>query len=335
MLVASCLALANPMKAENSANLTWKEFQDPFERAFTVEVPEGWVVKGGLFRLGYSDARPMIDIQSPDGKTDVRIGDVAIPSYVVPNQSHSREGEVYDLGQQAQMIVAKYRPGQDYARLYALARFTSVCKSLSPQAADPGNLVNDYILQEVAPIQSSAGQVSYSCDSGPNGRIAYAYAKTALFQGFWQVTALGSFLAPTNQADTARAILRHATQSFRILPAWKQYQASMEAQGLQYQRARQQQRMQQLSQQIQAFESQMSAMRSQVSAFQRRQSAQADQVTSWGKTLTGLTPTTDPLNGATRDVWTGPNSGYWIDGQGNVANSNLSPGAGWRPLQAQ
>ena len=323
------------MMAENSASLTWKEFQDPSEHAFTLEVPEGWIVKGGLFRLGYSDTRPMIDIQSPDGRTDVRIGDVAIPSYVVPNQLHAREGDVYDLGQQAQMIVAKYHTGQDYARLYALARFTVVCKSLSPQAADSETLVSDYIPQEVAPIQSSAGQVSYACDSGPSGRIGYAYAKTALFEGFWQVTALGSFLAPTNQADTARAILRHATQSFRIVSAWKQYQASMDAQGLQYQRARQQQRIQQLSQQVQAFENQMSAMRSQVSAFQRRQSAQADQVTSWGKTLTGLTPTTDPLKGSTRDVWTGPHSGYWIDGQGNVINSNLSPGAGWRPLQAQ
>lgn len=277
----------------------------------------------------------MIDIQSPDGKTDVRIGDVAIPSYVVPNQTHFREGAVYDLGQQAQIIVAKYRTGQDYAQLYALARFTSVCKSLSPQAADSETLVSDYIPQEAAPLQSSAGQVSYACDSGPNRRIAYAYAKTALFQGLWQVTALGSFVAPTNHAATARAILRRATQSFRIVPAWKQYQAGMEAQGVQYQRARQQQRMQQLSQQVQAFENQMSAMRSQVSAFQRRQSAQADQASSWGKTLTGLTPTTDPLNGATRDVWTGPNSGYWIDGQGNVANSSLSPGAGWHPLQPQ
>lgn len=277
----------------------------------------------------------MIDIQSPDGKTDVRIGDVAIPAYVVPNQIHASEGEVYDLGQQAQMIVAKYRTGQDYARLYALARFTSVCKTLSPQSVDSETPVFDYIPQEMTPAQSSSGQIAYSCDSGPNGRVVYAYAKTALFQGLWQVTALGSFIAPTNQVDAARAILRRATQSFRLVPAWKQYQARMDAQGLQYQRARQQQRLQQLSQQVQAFESQMSAMRNQVSAFQRRQSAQADQVSSWGKTLTGLTPTTDPLNGATRDVWTGPNSGYWIDGQGNVANSNLSPGAGWRPLQAQ
>jgi hypothetical protein len=321
--------------ADNASNLNWTKFEDPTEHAFTLDVPEGWVVKGGLFRLGYSDTRPMVNIRSPDGRTEVRIGDVAIPSYFVPDRLHSREGDVYDLGQQAQMIVARYRPGADYARLYALARFTGVCKTLSPQTVDSQTPVVEYIQQQVAPAQSSAGQVAYSCDSGPQGRMGYAYAKTALFQGLWQVTALGSFLAPTNQADLARAVLRRATQSFHLLPAWVQYQAGMDAQGVQYQRARQQQRMAQLSQQVQAFESQMSAMRSQVSAFQRRQAAQAAQVTSWGNTLTGLTPTTDPLNGATRNVWTGPNSGYWMDGLGNVVNANASPGAGWRSLQVQ
>jgi SAM-dependent methyltransferase len=30
----------------------WVQFQDPFEHAFTVDVPKGWTAKGGLFRLG-------------------------------------------------------------------------------------------------------------------------------------------------------------------------------------------------------------------------------------------------------------------------------------------
>ncbi len=249
--VASSLALATSTMGENTPGVTWKEFQDPLEHAFTIDVPEGWVVKGGLFRLGYSDTRPMIDIQSPDGRTDVRIGDVAIPSYVVPNQLHAREGEVYDLGQQAQMVVAKYRSGQDYARLYALVRFTAVCKSLSPQSVDWETPVTDYIPQGTPPIQSSAGQEAYGCDSSPGvwaNRLCSTLGRHS-FQGLWQVTALGSFLAPTNESAAARAILYRATQSFRLVPAWKQYQAGMDAQGLQYQRARQQQRAQQLSQQ--------------------------------------------------------------------------------------
>jgi hypothetical protein len=333
-LALSCISPSFLLMGDGSSNLAWKEFQDPNEKAFTLEVPAGWVVKGGLFRLGYSDTRPMVDIQSPDGQTQVRLGDVAIPSYSVPDQLH-REGEVTDLGQQAQLVVARYRPGADYARLYALARFTGVCKRLSPQTIDSAPQMRDYIPQEAAPAQTSAGQVAYRCDSGAQEKVAFAYARTSLFQGLWQVAALGSYLAPPSQSATARAVLLHASESFHILPAWKQYQAGMDAKGLEYQRARQQQRRLALSQQVQAFEGQMSAMRNQVSAFQRRQSAQAAQVTSWGNILTGITPTIDPLNGTTRNVWTGPGSGYWINGQGDVVNSNVSPGAGWRNPQPQ
>jgi hypothetical protein len=331
-MVLFCLWVSSSLMGDTPSNLAWIEFQDPAEHAFALEVPAGWVVKGGLFRLGYSDARPMVEIQSPDGRTQVRIGDVAIPAYFVPNQLHSKEGDIYDLGQQAQMIVARYRPGADFARLYALSRFTSVCKTLSPQTIDSAPQMRDYIPQEVAPVQSSASHVAYRCDSGRQEKIAYAYARTSLFEGLWQVTALGSYLAPANRVDLARTVLLHASESFRLMPAWKQSQAGMDAKGLEYQRARQQQRRTQLAQQVQAFENQMSSMRNQVSAFQRRQAAQA---ASWGNMLTGITPTTDPLNGATRDVWTGPKSGYWINGLGEVSNSNDSPGAGWRPLQPQ
>src|SRR3974377_1340440 len=50
---------------------SWTTFQDPFERAFTVEVPQGWAVRGGLFRLGITDERPMVDLTSPDGRINV------------------------------------------------------------------------------------------------------------------------------------------------------------------------------------------------------------------------------------------------------------------------
>ena len=46
-----------PAKAAPQGGVTWTSFQDPTEQAFTVEVPKGWTIKGGLFRVGYSDAR--------------------------------------------------------------------------------------------------------------------------------------------------------------------------------------------------------------------------------------------------------------------------------------
>lgn len=323
-------AFAGEAFAAGDAPVQWVKFQDPFEHAFTLDVPKGWTVKGGLFRLGYSDARPMIDLLSPDGRINVRLGDVAIPAYFVPNQFH-REGETYDLGAQAQLTVARYRSGQEYAAAYAQSRFRSVCGSLSPQGIDSESPVRDYIPEETAPQKSSVGQSGSACGSGRDGKTAYIYAKTALYQGFWTVEALVSFAAPADQVSLARAIVARASQSFQISPDWREYQKRMDQEALAYQRQRQQSRMRELSRQVAEFEAKMQGMQNQVNAFERGQAAQADQVRRFGDTLTGITPTVDPY-GNVHNVWTGPKSGYWTNGLGQTVNSDLSPGAGWQPL---
>jgi hypothetical protein len=303
-------------------------FQDPFEQAFTVDVPQGWVVKGGLFRLGYSDTRPMLDLVSPDGRVNIRFGDVAIPAYFVPNQAHPTEGDNYDLGAQAQLTVAKYRTGQQYAELYSTARFKGVCQNPAPRQPEAGAPFQD-TPQDSPPLQNSSGQAASRCDSN---RVTYVYATTALFQGFWTVRTLASFIAPADQAATARSILVRCAASFKITPQWRERQKQMDREAMAYQQARQQQRRRDLSQQVAQFEMKMQSMRNQVGAFERQQAKQAGQVESFGNTLTGLTPTIDPL-GNPRTVFTGSKNGYWIDANGRVVNSDLSPGAGWRELK--
>jgi hypothetical protein len=107
----------------------------------------------------------------------------------------------------------------------------------------------------------------------------------------------------------------------------------MDAEGLQYQRLRQQGRVRDLQAQVQQFEARMQAMQNQVNAFEQHQAAQAAQVESFTNVLNGITPTTDPLTGTQRNVWTGPNANYWVNGLGQVVNSNSAPAAGWRQLQ--
>lgn len=64
-----------------ASKLEWTQFQDPSEKAFTMDVPQGWTVKGGLFRMGYSDERPMVDMTSTDRTISIRFGDVSVPTY--------------------------------------------------------------------------------------------------------------------------------------------------------------------------------------------------------------------------------------------------------------
>ena len=99
------------------------------------------------------------------------------------------------------------------------------------------------------------------------------------------------------------------------------------------QRIRQQGRLADLQAQVQQSAAKMQAMQNQVNAFERRQNAQAAQVESFSNVLNGITPTTDPLTGENRQVWTGPKSNYWVNGLGQVVNSTNAPAAGWRQLQ--
>jgi hypothetical protein len=322
-------AVAGPADAK----IEWTSFQDPFEKAFVVDVPRGWTVKGGLFRLGYSDERPMVDIISPDGSVNIRLGDISVPAYTVPQQYHEREGEVYDLGAQAQMIVERYRTGPEFAVSYAQARFAKSCRNPQADLPDSDFSARDYLPIDPASTQSSGGQTAFHCDTGAGPRVAYAYSKTALAGKIWQVPTIVSLFAPPDQISSARVIVAHMVQSFHLSPEWLEYQKRMDAEGLQYQRARQQQRLADLQIQVQQFASKMQAMQNQVNAFERQQRSQATQVEGFTNALIGITPTTDPLTGENRQVWTGPKSNYWVNGTGQVVNANSAPAPGWRQLQ--
>lgn len=323
-------AVATPVVSDSQ--VSWTQFTDPFERAFTLAVPQGWAVQGGLFRMGYSDQRPMVNLRSPDGQIEIRLGDVSVPSYTPPNQFHTREGEIYDLGAQAQMVVSRYRTGPEYAVLYSHARFAKECRN--PQS--PSSAI-DFSMPDYIPMsnfeQSSAGQIAYTCQTSAGARVALTFVKTARSGQIWQVPTIVSLLAPPTRLDAARNIAQHCAQSLQISPQWLQYQQQMDAQGMQYQQIRQQNRRDALSAQVRQFEARMRASQAQVDAFERRQAQNASQVEGFTNALIGVTPTTDPLTGENRLVWTGSKDNYWANGQGQVLNSTNAPGAGWHQLQ--
>ena len=318
----------------------WTIFTDPNEQCFTLEVPQGWSVQGGAFRFGFFDTRPMVDLKSPDGKIYIRIGDKGIPFYFVPNSYHPQEGSVYDMPAQAQLLVARYRTGQEFAKLYAESRFKSVCTQLTLQQSDAAAPfpVKDFS-EDRSVTRSTEGEATYRCDSAKGPMIAFVFARTQLHQStgyaFWSLSALFSSLHPADQSAAARNILERGNQSFQITPQWKQYQAQMDQRGLELARQLAQGRMQALAQQVQQFRSRMAAMQSQANAFERRMNAQAAQVQGFDDALVGITRTTDPATGANLQVFTGTKSNYWINGVGSVVNSDTVPGSGFRQLDVQ
>ena len=125
----------NTLQAQESG---WNRWVDPKENAFAMEVPQGWHVRGGAYRFGYGDVRVMVDAWSPDGKINLRYGDVwFVEPYAVPDRYH-REGEQQDLGALGKGIYAAYRAGQQFAEIYARRSFSGVCGSLTLRRDEKG-----------------------------------------------------------------------------------------------------------------------------------------------------------------------------------------------------
>ncbi len=329
-LFATSCFLCVPLGAQVKS---WVQLQDPSpEHGFVLDVPKDWAVKAGMLRLGYSDVRLMVDVKSPDGKVNVRLGEVSIPAYALPTPSHPREGDFVDLGAQAQLTVASYRTGQQYAEKYAQSRFKELCKSLTPDAHAPSISIPDNLPPDPAAKSSTSGEVTYRCDSGSGAMTVFVYAKTNLSERLWIVRNLVSYLAPPEQVPSATDVLQRCVRSFRLNPQWVERQKRMDAEALDYQRQRQAGRIRQLQMQVAQFEQSMKAAQQQVASFERGQQRSAAQSEEWGNILTGITPTVDPL-GNRQEVWTGTKSRYFKNEQGTIVNSDVvPPGGGWTEL---
>jgi hypothetical protein len=194
--------VAMPVLGSTVPQIEWASFEDPNEHAFRAEVPRGWSARGGLFRMGGSDLRYLLDLVSPDGRINIRLGDLAVPLY----------------GERAPMVVARYRSGPEFAVLYAHARFFQSCSNPTADAADVDFVMPDYLPDDPAAGQTSTGQIAYRCDSPQGPRIIFAFVRTASYGSYWRAPTLASYISPPDQAGLARAVLLHSAHSFRLQP---------------------------------------------------------------------------------------------------------------------
>ncbi len=292
-----------------------------------------------MFRIGYSDPRAMVEIKSPDGKIAVRVGDYGIPPYTVPDRSHPKEGVTVDLDPLAQVGVARYRSGPEFAVRYGDARFKNLCDKFEVVVHDPLPIKFNLPQGDVPPVKESEGEAFYKCSVGPASMTGFVYTKTSLGpvgQGgvqLWGLNGLVSFLAPDDRAKDAAAVAARAAGSLRVKPQWIEYQKKMDAEGMQMERLIAQRKMQALAAQVQQFRARMKAMSDQVAGFEARQNRQATQVQGFTDALYGITRTHDPMTGEYREVWGAKSNQLWVNGLGQVAEGTSAPSPQFHRLE--
>lgn len=329
---AATNASATPDQLPKSAeSLHWVNFTDNAEGAFSMDIPVGWQIKGGMYRFGYFDVRWMMDVRSLNGSVIIRINDPNIPPYVLPGPHSGPAGHPAVRQGMFQMVVDNFREAQAYAENYARHRFSSTCTSMTPRTSDwTPTLPTAWQYEPGA--RATEASIAYDCATSDGPRIIHVYARTAILgkDGLWMVDPIISIIAKPDDAGLAERMTQHMIETWRETPDWKQYQADMTQKGL----AQIQADFGRFMQQMQVYHQQReAAMNQQVSQFESRQQAQASQVSSWGNTLTGLTNVYDPNTGTQFQVFSGPKSNYYVNGMGDKVNSNVNPGYGFHQVQ--
>jgi hypothetical protein len=303
VLTTACIS-----QAGGPAGTAWTMFQDPAENAFQMAVPQGWKITGGLYRVSPLDPRFMVDMVSPDGKTDIRIGDYRVPRFATLTPTllglGFQEGSSYN-----RQIIANYRPGWVFADVYGQGRYSGQCSQLRLKS-----------MQQQTPVHSTegfaatnAGDVVYACESPRGVQIAYVFAETQLTQmqssGSWSVNWLYSFITPQDQAAQTIKILFHALSTFDIHPEWFRRQLEINRKSSEAT--------------IRQFEQNMSSIRAD---YERRTAASQNQFDSMDRALRGVDLVTDTVDGKPREVWVGTGGRHWENGMRDVMNAPSQPG---------
>jgi hypothetical protein len=169
---------------------------------------------------------------------------------------------------------------------------------------------------------TTGGDVYFSCTKNGAPMDAYVYAETMLMgpggpSSSWLVVSLASVIAPAAQGTAAGALLQHAGASLAMNPAWTQMQDRLNNQAIQQINASTQAT-------IAATNAENSREQGMISALNND---------SFNDVINGVQSTTD-ASGQKYITPLGTGGTQWVNGNNQVVESGLSPGAGFSQLSS-
>lgn len=322
-ILASFRAVGAPSQGVETAasSLRYFRWTDPRENAFSIEVPAGWEVQGGLFRLASVDVRGAWEVISPAGDIRILGGDADLPAFTEPTPMLAAtgfpEGSWYSPGYGVRMMVRRYVPGQAFAAEYASYKASKLCSGVQltshrdlPQATEAINSVYSRFGAMGVAMELTAGEASFRCTGSPGPMSGYVFAGVQRTQvagmagGLWKAEYLAGYLAAESKAPQARAVLDHILHSIQLNPQWVAMQ-----QGLTANTSR--------------IVSQTHAEISNIitGAYERRQEVMDELSRRRSNVILGQEDVIDPQTGRQIKVESGSEY-YWIDHRGTIVGTD-------------
>jgi hypothetical protein len=220
-------AHAAPQEASEPLSfVTWRE---PNEGAYTLSVPQGWKISGGIRRRTPVDVRSAITVVSPDGAIHLFIGDYDVPPAREPDAATQmaglREGQVYDG-----TLLARYQTGVQFAERYPawkLCRQPQIIQSgiLSKETETLNVEVARYGRSMATAASASVGEAIFRCGEAEGFVMATTLlARPASGPGVsvWAVYQLAGFITyDSAQGYFAKYVLSSMLASLQMNHEWE------------------------------------------------------------------------------------------------------------------
>jgi len=228
------LLAAIPAESANTSQgaMTFVKWTEPKEQSFSVEVPKGWQVDGGLHWNGPTDARGFLRAKSPDEKVQVFIDDPEILPRQVPHPAYAQigwvEGRVVQT-QTGRVLIQRFLTGSQFAKQYASQR---LCKNPRWVKVDDMSSLSQSITDSIrseaqasgAIARASAGEASFLC----NNRQGYVFVTTVLASSptgpiqVWGVYKMSGFLSTDPlRSMQARYVMNHMMATWTVSKSWE------------------------------------------------------------------------------------------------------------------
>ena len=300
--------LKNPDKVKNIVKMvSWK---DPKEGAFSIDVPMGWNIDGGVVRP-YIDAA--LKIEATSGDEGIQVENPYPPIYTAPNQilelAGFTEGSHYNPsgGISQDMIVMSERNAQAYIE-------TTLAENLKLNVDFVKS--RDDLVAKIPQLsymtEATAAEATLSGDGKIHKVVVIQQGISVAETNLWYV-GLTHYWAPESEISKVEQIATAMDESFKLDSAWA---------------AREQVEVAKRSQIISQTQSEISDIIS--STFEYRSSSQNKMADKWSDAILGVQDVYDPSTG---ENYTVPNTStyYWTDGLKTVVGTDThdSPGNYW------
>jgi len=292
-----------PKAKEYKDKISFYNFTDPREGAFTINIPNEWQAskESGLVRP-YIDAGVMLQVTSQKNQGFFLISPYYL--YTIPNDlldfAGFTEGKYYDPsgGISQPMMVKRYTEAEDYLnehieQLNVETKIVEIIDRPDLIKSNPGPLIT----------KQSAAEITYISNPGQNQIknkvIAYIYLVETGSTGIWASNLFG-YYSPENTFNETEYLVLKSEETFKVNPEWAKREA------------------QEVNKRLGIISSTQDSISETISStFEYKSKSMDDLNNKWSKTMLGIEEVYDPDTGDMHVVDSGSRY-YWIDNQNNI-----------------